>query len=419
MAPRQHAIGGGEGRRHDLDWVRSLAILSVLWYHAAQLFTGQLAGFEAATVAPTAAGAALGEFCFFFHQWRMPLVFCVAGVGCAAALERRGAQTFAADRVRRLAVPLAFGLVTVLPAQLYLIDGGPVGLEAYAVGLRSALAGEPVPRLGHLWFIASLLLADAAVVPALILLRGAAARRWHARGDRPAAGPERALAGVLAVALVVAAVRCLPTRYVGQWTVLGVAEFKPFVYHLAFYVAGVALAASRPAWTAMERRRRALLAAALVMQAAVYLLRDAVAGGAGPGTARLMDVLSGATAWLWVATVLGYGRAHLGFENPLLRYAREASYPVYLLHYPLLLALATPIALWDAPVWLRFPALGALVTAAAVGIYHAAVRPFAAARFVFGLRPLPAAGGSALHRDVRDLVPRLAPAGERARRVAA
>jgi len=41
-----------------------------------------------------------------------------------------------------------------------------------------------------------------------------------------------------------------------------------------------------------------------------------------------------ATAFTWacVLAFIGYGYRHLSFCNPLLRWARDASYPIYILH---------------------------------------------------------------------------------------
>ena len=378
--------GAPHARRHDLDWLRTLAILSVVLYHAAQVFSGDAPVGNAGDLS-----ALLGEFCFFFHQWRMPLVFCVAGVAAGMTLQRRSGAAFLVERGRRLLVPLAFGVLVLLPPQLYLAtrDARPFA-EFYPHFLDPMLAG-PVVQWGHLWFIVDLALVDGLALPALLLLRRRArpTLEWlAARLARPAV--------LLGAALPVAVVRCIPTRWVGDWTVAGLTEAKPFAVHVTFYLVGFVLAASDEAWRTAVRERRAALALAVAAQVAVYVLRglaEAPLGSsalAGPVAARACEFAVGVAGWLWVVTVLGYARRHLRRETPLLRYLRDATYPVYLLHYTILMVVAAPFAHGSAWVGVRFAALVAAALGGSLAAYEL-LRRTDATRLLIGLRPRRAA----------------------------
>ena len=44
--------------------------------------------------------------------------------------------------------------------------------------------------------------------------------------------------------------------------------------------------------------------------------------------------------WVWLLVFLGYGRQHLSFGNRLLTWARDAGYPVYILHQTVIIMIA-------------------------------------------------------------------------------
>jgi peptidoglycan/LPS O-acetylase OafA/YrhL len=115
----------GSTRRPDLDWLRVLAILSLLPYHTALIFDA-----DGWVIADATRSVVLAEVCEFFTQWRMPLMFVLAGIATWTALGFRAPGRFAAGRVRRLVVPLAAGILLVLPPQLYYTSGAAAAGES-------------------------------------------------------------------------------------------------------------------------------------------------------------------------------------------------------------------------------------------------------------------------------------------------
>jgi hypothetical protein len=56
----------------------------------------------------------------FGATWGMPLLFFISGMGICYALRSRSATAFARERLRRPGVPMAIGLLTLVPLQVYL-----------------------------------------------------------------------------------------------------------------------------------------------------------------------------------------------------------------------------------------------------------------------------------------------------------
>jgi membrane-bound acyltransferase YfiQ involved in biofilm formation len=73
--------------------------------------------------------------------------------------------------------------------------------------------------------------------------------------------------------------------------------------------------------------------------------------------------------------------------GPLLRYAREASYPVYILHQTVIVLIAFVMVGWQVNIGLKYLAI---LLAASVGtllVYELLVRRFTPTRFLFGMKP--------------------------------
>ena len=87
-------------RRHDLDWLRAVAVLAVFVFHAAHPF--DLFDWH---VKNDQRSLALGPF----GPWGMGLLFLLAGAASRLALRSRTAHQYRRERWRRLAVPSLVG----------------------------------------------------------------------------------------------------------------------------------------------------------------------------------------------------------------------------------------------------------------------------------------------------------------------
>jgi peptidoglycan/LPS O-acetylase OafA/YrhL len=89
---------------------------------------------------------------------------------------------------------------------------------------------------------------------------------------------------------------------------------------------------------------------------------------------------------VWLAAFLGYGRQHLSRTNRWLAWSRESSYPIYILHQTVIIALAYFVVPqpWSpgSKYWL---VLGATL-AICVLLYEGVLRRFALLRVLFGIK---------------------------------
>ena len=58
--------------------------------------------------------------------------------------------------------------------------------------------------------------------------------------------------------------------------------------------------------------------------------------------------------WFSLMAFIGYGRRYLSFSNPLLRWARDASYPIYILHQTVIIAIGYWIIQQPWNAWTKY-----------------------------------------------------------------
>src|SRR6266540_758795 len=168
-------------RRGELDLLRALVVVGLVFFHTAVLFGAGDFPMKAATESPVAT-----VFIAFGATWGMPLLFVVSGMGIWYSLRSRGVGAFARERVRRLLIPLLTGLVALVPLQVYLGSRRAGDTSSYAAFYArfwdvqpslnfpfvvGAAPGTGVFEVGHLWFLVCLLAFSLVLLPGFAWLR--------------------------------------------------------------------------------------------------------------------------------------------------------------------------------------------------------------------------------------------------------
>jgi peptidoglycan/LPS O-acetylase OafA/YrhL len=369
-------------RRFDVDWLRVFATYLLFAFHAGKVF-------DIPPFYPLKNGelsVAMGFFTGFIHQWHMPLFFLLAGWSVFGSLAQRGSAGFLRERVRRLVVPLGFGMLVLCPPirwvelrqGLFVTASGRSLAAEPGVGLLEFLPRYYTPEgvtWSHLWFLAYLFTFTLLYLPALVALSRAPVRR----------APERSAAVYLALFPLVLVQVTLRGRWPGYQNLVD--DWANFAYYSLFFLFGFALARSPQLERLAHRewRRAGLLAAAALLgMVATDLLRArgfelAVFAG------RALSAVAGGCGVLFF---LGLAARFFRFSNRALRWLAESAFPVYVLHQ-----LAVVMAgLWVVSLPLgiapKYTLLVSLSLAMTLGFYQFVVRPLPALRFCLGMKPL-------------------------------
>ncbi|SFU85450.1 Acyltransferase family protein [Methylobacterium sp. 174MFSha1.1] len=261
----------------------------------------------------------------------MPLLFLLSGLFVRDGLARKGAGAYLRGRARRLGLPFAVAVTTLMPLAYYpsyLQAGGRAGFAAFWV--RTVTTG-PWPS-GPPWFIGVLLAFDAAAALLFVL-------RTRDRAGR-AFAPGRdflLLVGLSGLAYLPLLLAVGPALWIGIGP-LAIQASRIGLYAV-YFAAGVALGrGGRPALLdvgrALAARWRSWVLLALASGAA--LVAATAIGGRLP--AREALVLEGAARTLFCAAAalalpvlfLRFGGGRSGAWDSL----SANAFAIYLLHYP-------------------------------------------------------------------------------------
>jgi glucans biosynthesis protein C len=367
-------------RRHDLDWLRIFAILLLHVFHVGMAFNSWGWHIKNPERLPW-----LDLPMGFLHQWRMPLLFLISGIGTTFALRSRRLGGFIKERHRRLLWPLVFGMLVVVPPQVFyerLFQGGD--FESYWTFYRTVFQGVPYPQGNttwhHLWFVAYLFVFSLVSVPLLAWFASTKGKRgleslrsWLAVGYR-------SYLPILPLAVIQISLRPYWPTHQNL-----VADWANFSFQLFHFWCGLLIAAHPAIWARIEQLRRISLGAGLTTLAA--LLVDDVIGIKG-GYAYPVEytLLSGLT-WFWIMAVMGYGKHYLNYRNRVLRYANEGIYPFYILHQTVIVVIGYYLVSWPLGPTYKFLGLTFLSFGVTLLLYEMLIRRCDLMRVCFGLKP--------------------------------
>ncbi|GAA1600997.1 acyltransferase family protein [Catellatospora bangladeshensis] len=411
------------GRRPELDAIRTLVVVGLIFFHSALVFDERddyyVKNADTTEVTTVIAGLAV--------VWAMPLLFLIAGYGARHSLRRRGPGGFAAERLRRLGVPLLFAAVALLPIPqwLRLRAADPGYDEPYWRFLPRfldvrfqpdefpfLLGGEHFES-GHLWFVVMLLAWALLLAAAVRLLPPAPLRRLQGRAAAAVARRGVILLPALPLALICA--------FDGMEE--GYAGWSRWAY-LLFFAYGTLLAGDERFRAAMRRDAvpAAVLGAALMLAGMPLFLslEDGDPFSDLTGVAMTARFLYGITGWCWVMAILGLldrrrspdsasaraepdrpaadgdpgtgsaagpGQAPTGVGRRVYAYLALGALPIYILHQPIVVAVAYVVVSWPAPILVKYAALVTIALLLTIGAYEFLVRRTRITRFLFGMRP--------------------------------
>ena len=386
------AVPAGPGtRRHDLDWLRVIAILTLLFYHTGMIYVSW--GWHIKSVEHS---QPMEEVMRWLHRWRMPLLFFISGAGTFFALKKRSFGAYAGERVRRLFVPLVFGMFVIVPPQIYIewlfrhrFSG------SYAEFYPEVFNFQPYKDGGtggafswhHLWFICYLFFYSLLSIPVFRWLKSNSGQRFTDRIGRLIANPGGALwlVGFLLLNDVV-----LGGFFPNETHAL-VNDWAYFMKNLLLFWLGYVLVSRRDFWQTITDQRRYFLVATLICTGILYSFRGFIGGDAIDASKLLTTLFSfnsiGLT-WFSVLATIAYGYRYLNVNRPILPHLNEAVYPFYILHQTVIILIGyyvltrTGLGIYDGFLVISFSSLAACIT-----IYLLLVRPFKLTRVLFGLKP--------------------------------
>ncbi|MGF6485053.1 acyltransferase family protein [Paraburkholderia sp. JPY419] len=342
-------------RNVGLDALRAFTTLLVVFHHCAITY-GAIGGWYYHEVAPSrdVATICLVLFCTVNQAFFMGLFFLLAGYYSRSSLARKGLPQFLFDRFFRLGLPLLFYGVVLGPITIALAQtskGLPFGATLRTLVSRGTFDSGPM------WF------AQALLIFTLLLAVGMALLRYvgHPVRVREVSFPTNLTLGVGAL-LTAAAAFILRIRWpvgVNVWDL----QLGYFASYVVLFAAGFAAARGRRLEFLPARQVKFWSLVSLVtlpiLPFAYYL------SGASPkshhDTMHIVYALwEPFVAWGIILFLLRFFQRNFSRLGHLMRRLSRRAYTIYILHPPILVAIALSWSSVHANPLVKFGVTGAL-----------------------------------------------------------
>jgi glucan biosynthesis protein C len=388
---------GATERLHALDAVRAGALMLGVAFHATLSF---LPGPQIWVVRDVESQA-VGDFFFVAHIFRMTAFFVIAGFFGRMLLHKRGTSAFIRNRAKRIALPLVIFWPLILAGII----------AAFVWGAHVMAAGGPLPPappqpplsaatfpLTHLWFLYLLLLFYAATLATRGALSLIDRSQWLRGGIIDTA--MRALLATPAAAPLLAAPLAITLATMPLWYARGgiptpdmglIPNLPATIGFGTAFAFGWLLQRQATLLGQVERWWAVNLVAAIVATASCFWLlgdSDGFAPFPAGGTRSALAACYALAVWSWTLGLTGAALRFLKHERPAIRYVADASYWIYIVHLPVVMALQVMVYALPLPAFAKL----AIVTGGAflilIASYHLLVRHSWLGRWLNG-RKLP------------------------------
>lgn len=363
-------------RRHDIDWLRIIALVLLAFYHVLCVFNSN--GWEIKSVH---AGPWADGLIALLTPWRMTLVFVIGGIAARFLFEKLDAGALARNRAQRLLLPFTVGVIFLAPPQTYIRlsaagaeQGSFLDFWLHRFWGSNQIHGVHFPDFVHLWFLPYLFVY--AVLVAFMW-------KWRPRLFERASHWADAAPVWLLLALVMAWMVFIG-NFVEPWKHRTMVFFYDLTGHLKYgpaFLFGVLIARGDDYWRRVVAARWWLLALAPTLGIATYA---AWALTHGKLEMLWLREMYGAAM---VFAALAFAATWLNRPSAALTYCNDAVLPVYVLHQTILVLIASVSGAMRWPVEAALPFLLISTLAVSIAFYHCLIRRTSWLRALFGQSP--------------------------------
>ena len=346
-------------RRHDIDWLRVIAIGLLLIYHIAIIFQpwALFIGF----IRSDELLEGLWKPMTMLNVWRIPLLFYVSGMGLYFAMRKRNWKQLLVERTKRILLPLTFGIVAITPLHMFIFQ------KYYHMPLGY------YPHQGHLWFLGNIFVYVLLLLPIFYFLR----KHENGKIQRALSTVMRHPGGPLLISLffIIEVILVKPqlfVLYAQTWH----GFFNGF---LAFFFGFLSVYSGKTFWQTVLRWRWLYIG----MAAILFGIRYFIFATEAP------NYLTAIESNCWIYGVFGLAYKYLNRPNKILSYLSQAAYPVYIIHMFVLYAGAMLILPLQMPTVLKFFAITAFTGIGCYLIYEFIIRRIRVLGPFFGLKWTP------------------------------
>lgn len=370
-------------RRYDLDWLRVIVFALLIFYHVGMFFVPWGWHIKNNEIYPELRWPML-----FLNQWRLPILFVISGMGTAFALSYRSAWQFIKERNLRLGIPLLFGMLVVVPPQIYIekLANGDFSGSYWQYLSQMAFTGGAYPEGNiswhHLWFLPYLLIFSVILTPIFIKLRNNPNGRFLSFWKRLL--KQKPLA-IYWLVLPLFLYESLVEPFFDITHAL-VNDWFNFISSLTLFFYGYLLISIREVfWSSLQKIKKITLFMGIlcfVGQLVIWIyFEDSIAIHFIEAALKTLSI------WSWILTIFGLAAQYLNKPGKLLAYCNQAVYPFYILHQTVTVIIGYYLTDLDWPLIPKFTIMLLGTFGVSWLIYELLIRRIKPLGFVFGVKP--------------------------------
>lgn len=372
-------------RLYYLDWVKVGCIALLIPYHAALIFASYLP-YHIKTQETSVVFTVFNLIVLF---WYVAVLMLIAGYGARLALRRRTIGQFVMERVKRLLLPLVFGILVIVPPQIYMerLYKGEISygyLEFYSHLFTQGVYPTGNLSWHHLWYIAYLFVISLVLLPLCLRVK-----KWSsAPGSSKLMDLLCTKYGNLLLVVPFLILEYTLRVYFPYSYPDFIHDGLNFLLICIFYMYGFVMAGNERLFNAFLNTRGI---SAIVAVFSICLYFSLVLTGVynpnsqAVGVVRLMQAWRGLVMWSCTAAIIGYAAKFLNRNSPVLQYAAKAFLPVYIVHQTILFIFAYYVLPLKMGLFGRFALLSVLTFVFSLLVYEFVIRRFKAIRLFFGI----------------------------------
>ncbi len=385
-------------RRYDIDWLRSIAFILLIFYHIGMYYVADWQWH----VKSAFQSDALKHLMLIVNPWRMPLIFLLSGMALSLVEPKMSWRRLFKMRLLRVFFPLLIGMYLIVPPQLYIELMSKEGLSAsylefmrfYVTITTERYTNHQHGSLGlltwnHLWYLAYLwcyTLVYLGLKPALTHIH------W---GKRPGKYSPALLFFILVCALAVYKILLAP-NYPQNYALAG--DWYSHALYFTIFLAGYTLAKQKSTWDKIIRYRSGFAALAITHALPFLALANGSVGNwlrhSGMNNEQAMTLIAHHLFMPWVSSVytlacimsaVAYAGAYLNKPSKSLRYMNEAILPCYILHQTVIIILTAALSCLSLGPIME-PLIMIALTFAICATLYPLIKRNNITRFIFGMK---------------------------------
>ena len=373
-------------RLHYIDWLRVLAFLTLILFHCAvpfvEHYTWEINNKETSSW--------ITRIIWWTHQWRLPLLFFIAGVGVRFSLKRRSILAFFGERTLRLLIPLAFAIFFITPIQVYFewLQKDRISMsfiDFYPQVFEIIPYPDGAFTWSHMWFVAYLFVFTILLLPLFSLAKIEWLNRYKPALNKAFSSPITHL--ILAIPFIV----YFYSLFL-DWPEQGslIDDWFVFISSITFYFFGFFFSAINSFWESCLRYRKLFLSIALTLAIILFFKYywnwEEYRPNEQNTNLYVYGFLNGFHIWTVILSSIGFAMKYLNYSNYHLSYLNAAIYPFYILHQAVIVAAGYYVLQLDISISLKLILLLIICIVTIWLLYHFIIRKTVISRVLFGMK---------------------------------